>query len=191
MDQLWGEFLPVDPGKINVLQDNMEIRITNKLTFHSLDTPGHAGHHMTYRLDNVLFSGDVGGVRIPGSRHLRVPMPPPEFNLEKWHLSANRLKREVYDNEIEYIAPTHFGLYDDPQTHIENLENALQDIQAWIESSITGEDTVDSITEKFLFWTRERSTEAGINDLQLNKYEAANPSWMSPAGIYRYLRKKK
>jgi hypothetical protein len=117
-------------------------------------------------------------------------MPPPEFNLEKWHRSANRLKQEVYDHDIDYIAPTHFSLYDDPQTHIKNLANSLQEIQKWIESSITEEDTVDSITEKFFFWTRERSMEAGINDVQLNKYEAANPSWMSPAGIYRYISKK-
>lgn len=95
MDILWGDFLPVPKGQLTSLTDGDEISI-GPYNFRSLDTPGHANHHMAYLLDDICFSGDVGGVRISnlGTRHLRVPMPPPEFHPPKWRKSIERLKNE-------------------------------------------------------------------------------------------------
>ena len=109
MESLWGEFLPVPQSQLTVLNDAEEIVIGN-LRFIPINTPGHAEHHYSYLFEDVLFSGDVGGVRIPGYQYLRVPMPPPELHIERWHESLARLRREKF----ACIAPTHLGLFDDP-----------------------------------------------------------------------------
>src|SRR5215217_5182107 len=102
MDTLWGEFLPVPQDKMIIPNDAEEIAIGN-LRFLPLNTPGHAEHHYSYLFEHICFSGDVGGVRIPGYQYLRVPMVPPELNLERWHASVERLRQETFAR----IAPTH------------------------------------------------------------------------------------
>ena len=82
MDTLWGKFLPVPEDKLTIIEDGEEIKIGN-LGFVAVNTPGHAEHHYAYLMDEICFSGDVGGVRIPGFPYLRVPMPPPELHLER------------------------------------------------------------------------------------------------------------
>ncbi len=109
MDTLWGDFLPVPQSKLHVVNDGEET-VVGGLRFVAIDTPGHAEHHHAYLLDDLCFSGDVGGVRIPGYPYLRVPMPPPELHFEKWHASVRRLQALP----MRRIAPTHFGIFDDP-----------------------------------------------------------------------------
>ena len=105
MDSLWGEFLPVPESQLKVPKD-AEAIVIGKLEFMPLNTPGHAEHHYAYLFEDICFSGDVGGVRIPGYQYLRVPMPPPELHIERWHESIARLRKEKF----AHIAPTHFGI---------------------------------------------------------------------------------
>ena len=72
MDQLWGEILPVEQSQLKIPNDAEEIVIGN-LRFLPVNTPGHAEHHYAYLFEDVCFSGDVGGVRIPGYAYLRAP----------------------------------------------------------------------------------------------------------------------
>jgi glyoxylase-like metal-dependent hydrolase (beta-lactamase superfamily II) len=184
METLWGQFLPVPEDKLSVLHDGAEVEVSG-LVFHAIETPGHASHHFAYLFEGFCFSGDIGGVRIPGPRHLRVPMPPPEFHLEMWRESLNRLKRE----EINSIAPTHFGIYDDPDWHLSKLLELLDEIEAWMEGVMPADPSVEEINEKFLEWTRERSLQEGLQPELMSAYEAANPSWMSAHGMQRYWKK--
>ena len=120
MDMLWGDFLSVPKEQLVILEDGMEIQV-GSYTFRALDTPGHANHHMAFILDEICFSGDVGGVRIAsaGERHLRIPMPPPEFHPPRWRESVTKLKME----KITRIAPTHFGFFDDVEWHLDSVLN--------------------------------------------------------------------
>ena len=86
MDHLWGEFLAVPEDKLNILVDGDQIEIEG-LVFKAIDTPGHAYHHMAYIFEDICFSGDVGGIRLPGPPFLRLPTPPPEFHIESWRNS--------------------------------------------------------------------------------------------------------
>lgn len=184
METLWGEFLPVPVGRLVPHQDGDLIEIEG-LSFRAIDTPGHANHHFAYLLGEICFSGDIGGVRMGGTRHLRVPMPPPEFHLEKWRQSVARLKRE----KISFIAPTHFGLFDDPDWHLAALLKALDEVEAWMEEVMPADPPIEQLSETFLKWSRDRSLSEGLDPGLLELYEAANPSWMSSAGIQRYYRK--
>jgi glyoxylase-like metal-dependent hydrolase (beta-lactamase superfamily II) len=184
MQSLWGEFLPVPEGQLSVLRDGEVVEV-NGLSLRALDTPGHANHHFVYLFEDVCFSGDIGGVRIGGVPHLRLPMPPPEFNLEKWQQSLARLRSEKFSR----IAPTHFGLYADPDWQLAAVQDALDEIEAWMEAVLPQGLPVEVLNDRFLEWTRSRSLAAGLPPDLLGVYEAANPSWMSTQGILRYWEK--
>jgi glyoxylase-like metal-dependent hydrolase (beta-lactamase superfamily II) len=188
MDSLWGEFLPVPADKVILMHADESVEIEG-VCIRALDTPGHANHHFAYIYENTCFSGDIGGVRLAGPAHLRLPMPPPELNLEKWRASLERLKREYLAGSYTRIAPTHFGLYKDIEWHLGALFDTLDEIEAWMEAIMPGKPGLDELNEKFLEWSERRSLSQGITQELLEAYEAANPSWMSAQGLKRYWEK--
>jgi glyoxylase-like metal-dependent hydrolase (beta-lactamase superfamily II) len=183
MDMLWGDFLSVPEEQLVILEDGMEIQV-GSYTFRALDTPGHANHHMAFILDEICFSGDVGGVRIssPGERHLRIPMPPPEFHPPKWRESVTKLKKE----KITRIAPTHFGFFDDVEWHLDSVLSELDAVEEWMQMIMPREDSIEDLRKEFLNWVKNRSLELGVGEVTLDAFEKANPSGMSADGIKRY-----
>jgi glyoxylase-like metal-dependent hydrolase (beta-lactamase superfamily II) len=188
MDSLWGEFLPVPADKVIVMHDGESAEIEG-ICIRALDTPGHANHHFAYIYENTCFSGDIGGVRLLGPAHLRLPMPPPELNLKKWRASLEKLKREYLEGNYTRIAPTHFGIFSDTDWHLAALFDTLDEIEAWIEAIMPDKPGLDELNEKFLEWSEGRSLDQGITKELLEAYEAANPSWMSAQGLQRYWKK--
>jgi glyoxylase-like metal-dependent hydrolase (beta-lactamase superfamily II) len=188
MDMLWGEFLPVPQDKLIIHQDNELVEIEG-LRFQALDTPGHANHHFVYLYEDVCFSGDIGGVRMPGTRHLRLPMPPPEFLPGEWRNSLELLKSNYRKGRFNRIAPTHFGLFDDPAWHLAAVEDYLDGVENWMEQVLPEEPLLEALNEQFMAWTSQRSLQAGVDQQAINALEAANPSWMSSQGMQRYWRK--
>jgi len=184
MQTLWGEFLPVPPECLLVPQngDNIEI---GGLRFRAVDTPGHADHHFAYLLDDLCFSGDIGGVRLASFWHIRLPMPPPDLHIGKWRQSLQRLS----SLPIRRVAPTHFGIFEDAGWHFKAAAEALDDVNAWIEATMPSDPPVEELNEHFVAWARHRSLEAGVPPEVIDAYEAANPSWMSTYGIQRYWKK--
>lgn len=188
MEQLWGEFVPVPKERLSELYDEDIIEVEG-LRFCALDTHGHASHHMAYQFEDVCFTGDIGGVRLAGLRHLKLPMPPPEFHLEQWRTSVKKL-REAYENgSFRRIAPTHFGIFNDPDWHLSAVSNALDEIEGWMQTIMSSDPDLDYLTQAFVNWTRLNSINQGLNEDQINAYETVNPSWMSSSGINRYWHK--
>ncbi len=184
MESLWGEFLPVPAERLIVPNDAQAIRI-GSLELIPLDTPGHAEHHYSYLFEDILFSGDVGGVRIPGYQYLRVPMPPPELHLERWHESLARLRRE----KIARIAPTHFGIFDDPQWQFNEVEKGLNAAARWLEEAMQSEPPIEQLREQFTAWMRAEEEKMGLDAEVARAYELANPPGMSADGLLRYWKK--
>jgi glyoxylase-like metal-dependent hydrolase (beta-lactamase superfamily II) len=184
MDTLWGEFLPVGADKIRILTDNQEIRVGDR-TIRALDTPGHANHHLSYFLDGVCFSGDVGGVHLQGIPAVRLPTVPPEFNPEKWRISIQRFRKE----NIEAFATTHYGIHEDAAWHLDAIEFALDQVENWMFENISMETTREEIRQRHSSWMEKVSAEAGLPDAIINAYEMAISSQMSADGIYRYWHK--
>ena len=173
MDQLWGDFLPVPKKQLVTLEDGMEIQIGN-YAFRALDTPGHANHHMSYILDQICFSGDVGGVRIEssGKQHLRIPMPPPEFHPPRWRESIAKLKKE----NISLIAPTHFGVFDDVDWHLDSVLSELDAAEKWMQKIMPRDLPIEDLRIEYLNWVKNRSLELGVSEVILDAFEKANPS---------------
>jgi len=186
MDTLWGEFLPVPENQLKVANDAEEIVIGN-LSFLPINTPGHAEHHYSYLFEDVLFSGDVGGVRIPGYQYLRVPMPPPELHLERWHESISRLR----DYDFAHIAPTHFGMFDDPAWQLDEVEKGLDSASRWLEHAMPSEPPIEELRESFTEWMMAEGEKIGLDDAVVKAYEVANPLGMSADGLLRYWKKVK
>ncbi|HET7145055.1 MAG TPA: MBL fold metallo-hydrolase, partial [Anaerolineales bacterium] len=186
MQTLWGEFLPVAESQLTVPKDTEEITIGN-LKFVAINTPGHAEHHYSYLFEDVCFSGDVGGVRIPGYQYLRVPMPPPELHFGKWRESMARLRALKFSR----IAPTHFGIFDDADWHLTELEKDMNAAERWLEKTMQGDPSIDELREKFSTWMVEQANAHNLSDDVIKAYALANPPGMSADGLMRYWRKVK
>ena len=184
MNELWGEFLPVEQHQLKVPQDAEEIVIGN-LRFAAINTPGHAEHHYSYLFEDVCFSGDVGGVRIPGYSYLRAPMPPPELHFGRWLESISRLRKEKFTR----IAPTHFGIYSDSEWQLNELEQKLIATEKWLEQIMPAEPGLEELREKFEVWMNEQSLSLGLSDDVMQAYKLANPLSMSAEGLMRYWKK--
>ena len=181
MESLWGEFLSVPEERLSILEDGKPFEIAD-LTFLPVNTPGHANHHYAYIFEDICFSGDIGGVRLAGIEHIRIPMPPPEFHLELWRESVSRLRMEKFSR----IAPTHYGIYEDAEWHLQALDEALNVVDEWINRMMPSNPSLEDLRREFIAWTQQMSQEQGMDSSQVDLHEAANPSFMSADGIRRY-----
>ena len=184
MEKLWGEFLPVPEDKLVIAKDGEEIVIDN-LHFVPLDTPGHAEHHFVYLFEDTCFSGDIGGVRIPGFQYLRLPMPPPELHFGKWRESIARMKTAKFAQ----IAPTHFGIFDDPGWQLQAVERDLDESERWLEKMMPDKPQIEVLRRQFADWMNEQGRKQGLSKDVVKAYELANPPGMSADGLQRYWNK--
>jgi glyoxylase-like metal-dependent hydrolase (beta-lactamase superfamily II) len=184
MEKLWGEFLPVPEKQLNQPRDGEEI-VIGDLHFVPINTPGHAEHHYVYIFEDICFSGDVGGVRIPGYQYLRLPMPPPELHFGKWRESINRMKKEKFRR----IAPTHFGIFDDPGWQLQAVEKELDDSERWLENMAPTKPEIEILRRQFADWMNEQGRQQGLSADVVKAYELANPPGMSADGMLRYWNK--
>lgn len=181
MDSLWGAFLPVPEEKLTILSGDGKIDI-HGLPFQYLDTPGHAFHHLAYVFENTCFSGDVGGVRLPGPPFLRLPTPPPEFHIESWRESITKLKVQNFSR----IAPTHFGIFEDTGWHLNVLEQTLNDVEQWMVATLPETPSREALRAPFADWEYTRCENAGLDPDSLHAYSLAMPLGMGADGIWRY-----
>jgi glyoxylase-like metal-dependent hydrolase (beta-lactamase superfamily II) len=184
MNTLWGEFRPVPQERLTTPKPDEDITIGN-VRLRPIDTPGHADHHFAYMFEDVLFSGDIGGVRIPGYQYLRVPMPPPELNFEKWRASIHRLLRE----KAKRIGPTHFGLFDDPDWQLMAVQDGLDAAEHWLEVEMRDSPPIEQLRLDFSDWMTQEGRRQGLEAEVVEAYDLANPTGMSADGLLRYWRK--
>ncbi len=190
MDALWGEVLPAPAERVTLLYDGDRIH-AGGLTFTALDTPGHAYHHHTYRLRDyregeLAFTGDAAGVNLPLVDIVDLPAPPPEFHMETWLRTLDRLDRAGLDT----IYPTHFGPVRDVHGHLVALRGLMVDAVAFVAGRRTAGVERDALLADYIAWNRARARAANLSAASIDRYEAANPLFMSVDGILRYLGKR-
>jgi glyoxylase-like metal-dependent hydrolase (beta-lactamase superfamily II) len=117
MERLWGDMHPVPEDRLRVLSGGERIG-----PWRVEYTPGHASHHVSYLHEptGTAFVGDVGGVRVDGGPIIP-PTPPPDIDIELWHRSL----QTVAAWEPARLAITHFGTYDDVDSHLATMHEAL------------------------------------------------------------------
>jgi glyoxylase-like metal-dependent hydrolase (beta-lactamase superfamily II) len=116
---IFGEILPIPADRIA-----FEEKI-GKTGVRAFITPGHAPHHCCYLVDDLLFAGEVAGVRceVPEGIYMR-PATPPRFRLE--------VALDSLDSMIA-LAPgrmvfAHYGLVNNA---LEHLRFARRQLPLW------------------------------------------------------------
>ena len=185
MQQLWGDILPAPAEQVFTVEDGQRIEVAG-LRFEALETPGHASHHHVFRLHDIGFTGDALGILLPGRNWIDLPAPPPEFDLETWSKTLDRIRRQ----EFAKVYRTHYGasigVTDEIDRFAETLEAAAQLVRSWLEQ----EAPRDEMVRRYEQIMRERATAAGLDADSARAYELANPRDMSVDGIARYWRKQ-
>jgi len=189
MDRLWGEMRPVPRDQLVALDDEASVPLGDCEAL-ALDTPGHASHHLSYVVGDVGFTGDVGGVRIPGETHVALPLAPPEIDLAAWRDSLARLRTAVDRHDVTRLAPTHFGVYGDASAHLDRLARALHAAEAWTANTVPRlADDETALREAATAWMRDRAAANGVDEAAWARYERATPGWMAALGLQRYWKK--
>jgi len=184
MDRLWGAFLPVPEAQLRPLRDG-DVVSAGGLHFTALDTPGHAGHHMVYQLDNIGFAGDLGGVRRPGIRHVRVPTPPPEFDRAAWLASIERVR----GRGLARLYLTHFGPVDDVDAHLSVVAGLVRDYSDRVRAALERGADRDAVLADFGAWEQRRLEAEGVPPVEWPVYADIGPVGMTVDGLIRYWQK--
>ena len=173
MDRLWGEMIPVPEENIHVLRGG-ETLFGGE--FEVAYTPGHASHHVSFLHDGTAFVGDVGGVRIAGSRLTIPPSPPPDIDVEKWHASIERITAW----KPRRLVMTHFGVGEDVDAQLAELSERLDDWAARAR---------DQDLDAFVASVRDEVAQH-VDAETAVAYEQAAPPEQLYAGLERYWRKR-
>src|SRR3954454_2332164 len=128
LDSLYGRLEPTAAERLHVLQDGETISIDTNRSLTTVDSPGHAKHHLALHdsESGLLFAGDAVGVRLPDAGVLRPATPPPDFDLD---LALASLQKFA-DRRPTGVALAHFGLVPDP---MDTLEEAQGILRRWAE----------------------------------------------------------
>ncbi len=184
MDYLWGQMNPIDPSQLVAVDDNSQIQIGD-VALKALHTPGHAVHHIAWQLGEVIFAGDVAGVKI-GNGPVVAPCPPPDIHLEDWKSSMERIR----NSSAKRLYLTHFGEVENIKHHLYELEAGLDSWAKWIKLALEQGMPAEAMTAGFQEFVASGLKAKGLTDHQISQYEAANPAWMSVAGLVRYWSKR-
>jgi len=180
LDSLYGRLEPTDAGRIHVLADGEAITVSPTRTLTTVDSPGHAKHHLALHDSDtgVLFAGDAVGVRLPDVGILRPATPPPDFDLDQ----ALESLRRFSERRPSGVALAHYGLVPDPAAI---LEEAQETLRRWAEVAEAAwrddRDIAAALEAAFGFEVDDFDVE------QREKLETLNGIHSNAAGFRRWL----
>jgi glyoxylase-like metal-dependent hydrolase (beta-lactamase superfamily II) len=180
LDSLYGRLAPTPAERIHVLADGETIEIgpTRRLT--TVESPGHAKHHLGFHESGsgILFAGDAVGVRLPDSGVLRPATPPADFDLDQAVISLRKFRAR----NPEGVALAHYGLLPDPLHMLEEAEETLRHWaevaeQAWRQ----GDDIAGALQSEF------GPRLAAVAPEHRQRLETLNGIHSNAAGLKRWL----
>lgn len=148
LDSLYGRLTPTEAARIHVLEDGEDIVVSATRRLTTVDSPGHAKHHLALHdsESGLLFAGDAVGVRLPAAGILRPSTPPPDFDLDQALTSLRRFA----ERRPAGVALAHFGLVPDP---LDTLAEAEEILTRWAEVAEAawreGRDIAAALDEAF------------------------------------------
>jgi glyoxylase-like metal-dependent hydrolase (beta-lactamase superfamily II) len=182
MDVLWGSFEPVPEDQLVILEGGETLSISG-LEFMALHTPGHAIHHLAYFVEDSIFSGDVGGIRLQGGNHVVAPTPAPDIDLEAWRASIHTL-REL---QAKRILVAHYGEFTDVPEHLDRLEHNIAALEQLSLEVMRLGGGRDEIAKGIELLSGEKISSAS----DISRYQLATPYLMAADGLIRYWQRKR
>jgi glyoxylase-like metal-dependent hydrolase (beta-lactamase superfamily II) len=184
LDSLYGRLEPTPAERLHVLADGEELRLGPGRVLTTVDSPGHAKHHLALHdsVSGILFVGDAVGVRLPDSGVLRPATPPPDFDLDQALTSLHRFA----ERRPEGLALAHYGLLaDDPAAVLAEAEDTLRRWAAVAEQAWRqGTDIAAALEKEF------SGNLDGVEPAQRKKLETLNGVHSNAAGFRRWLEKR-
>jgi glyoxylase-like metal-dependent hydrolase (beta-lactamase superfamily II) len=183
LDSLYGRLTATDAARIHVLEDGEAIAVSPTRSLTTVDSPGHAKHHLALHDSDtgLLFAGDAVGVRLPDIGVLRPATPPPDFDLDQ---ALDSLAKFAARRPTG-IALAHFGLVPDPQAILEEADGTLR---AWAEEAErawrAGEDIATALAAKF------DDTLTDVDPTLRDRLETLNGVHSNAVGFQRWLTKR-
>ncbi|MBA2625294.1 MAG: MBL fold metallo-hydrolase [Acidimicrobiia bacterium] len=180
LDSLYGRLDPTPAERLHVLADGETIDVGGGRSLTTVDSPGHAKHHLALHDSDsgLLFAGDAVGVRLPDAGVLRPSTPPPDFDLD----AALRSLARFAERKPSGVALAHYGLVPDP---LETLEEAGETLQQWAEVAEAAwredRDIAAALDDAF------GSDLAGVDPAHTEKLETLNGVHSNAAGLRRWL----
>ena len=147
MTDAYGEIIAVPEDRILAAEDDGAIGVCG---LRSYFTPGHAAHHCCYRLDRLLFGGEVTGVHcdVPNGIYMR-PATPPRFILE---VALDSIDRMIA-LQPDYLVVAHHGLV---SPALDYLRIGREQFVLWVKGVAATADVADEKREQAFFdWLLE------------------------------------
>ncbi len=186
MDWLWGTLKPIPAEQLQIVGDN-EVVTVGDCDFKSIHSPGHAKHHTAWQLGNVLFTGDVAGVRMQQGP-VMAPCPPPDINIEEW---VDSIDKCLAIDGIDTYYLTHGAGVTDIDFHMNKLKELLWSQSKFIKPYFDAGTPIVEISKPFEEFVKQDLIAQGVPDDKLKRFESANPSSSNIYGLMRYWKKKR
>ncbi len=180
LDSLYGRLDPTPSERVHVLADGEEVDIGGGRTLTSIDSPGHAKHHLGLHdsESGIIFAGDAVGVRLPDAGVLRPATPPADFDLDQAVDSLHRFSARRPTG----VALAHYGLLREPDPLLAEAEDELR---RWAETAEQawrqGDDIESALTVRFGHSFDHLPAE------QRSRMETLNGIHSNAAGLQRWL----
>jgi glyoxylase-like metal-dependent hydrolase (beta-lactamase superfamily II) len=145
MRELFGPTVPVEGERVRPLRDTDVIAMGDR-ELAVLDTPGHASHHVALvdSRTGAVFTGDALGIHVPDLPVLRPATPPPEFNLDRYVTSIDRIREAA--RSILLFA--HFGPLADVQATCDLAIRRVRDWAGVVERAMRGTEDPDELAAR-------------------------------------------
>ena len=184
MEKLWGKMLPAPKDRVRILKDGERVKI-GKTTFTAVDTPGHARHHHVYLCEDVCFTGDVAGMKLPDCNYLSVTAAPPQFDPVAYSESLAKL----HELGLSKLYLTHGGEISNVSRHLSDyalrVEQAYESVADLYEMGLKGV----ILQEAYSQIEYQIALSAGVTEADWERYEITNPSAMCADGIALFCEK--
>jgi len=187
MNRLWGDFLPIPPGRVRALTGEERI-VAGGRDLQVAYTPGHASHHVTYfdTGTRIAFVGDTAGVRRQGRGYTMPPTPPPDIDLDAWRASEDRIL--AWDPDTLFL--THFGPFHGARLHFQDMTERLSVWSAIVrrllsDASLDEQQRLDAFVSEALLDLKRK-----LGEVEAEQYNRAGRLDYSWQGLSRYWRKK-
>lgn len=185
MDSLWGTLKPISSDRLYQIEDEETLTIGD-LKFKAWHTPGHAKHHIAWQLNEVLFTGDLAGIRMDGGPPIP-PLPPPDINIEDW---VSSIERVLQIEGIQRCYLTHGSLVEDCSSFLHQMIETLQAYAQFIEPYFINRTPVEDIIAPFGSFASKYLMERGLAKEHADNFTSGGEVIADIHGLLRYWKKK-
>lgn len=187
LDHLFGELHACPEERVHPIEDGGTVSFGG-VDLVAIETPGHARHHHAWMLDldglRQCFTGDVAGMRIPGSSFPTLPLAPPEFDPDAWIASIDRLAALDFDR----LHLTHFGAVDRPADHLARVRDRVRRETDFVIRLLQDESLAPSARRSlYRSWLSEEVGAEAIPESQFRAFVNRNLLDMNLQGVGRHL----